>query len=146
MALRGGLAGLLIALVWIGAAEAHEKRTVAEKYRFTVGFLEEPAFSGQMNGVDLKVASAAGDKPVQGLEETLRVIVRYGDAKETLELRLRPRYKQPGAYGGYFLPARPGQYSFRIAGTVEEIPVDELFVSGPGRFSDVEDSEILRFP
>ena len=43
-----------IPLTHPGTASAHERRTVG-KYQFVVGWLNEPAFSGQMNSIDLRV-------------------------------------------------------------------------------------------
>lgn len=45
----------LTLLVGIGVAAAHEQRDVGD-YTFTVGFLEEPVFTGQKSGLDLRVA------------------------------------------------------------------------------------------
>jgi len=124
-------------------ASAHEKRAVAKK-QWVVGFLKEPAFSGEMNGIDLRVADKKG-KPVAGLEQTLKAEVGYGDSDVVMEMPLRPRYNQPGAYAAYFLPARAGDYRFRIYGMVQGKAVDETFRSGAG-FSGVENGKALSFP
>ena len=113
---------------------AHEHRTVG-KYEFVAGFLTEPAFSGQMNGADIRVSE--GGQPVEGLEERLKITVLYGE--KSLELPLRARYKQPGAYGAYFLPSQPGKYTFLVKGKIGETEIDEKFESGSG-FHDLEDS------
>jgi len=72
------LLGLLLAMIALpGAASAHESRTLANgKYKAVVGFLTEPAFQGQMNGLDLTITSAlektadGKEKPIEGLEKT----------------------------------------------------------------------------
>ncbi len=125
------------------AAFAHEHRMVAGKYEWTVGFLNEPAFSGQMNGLDLRVTQ--NGEPVEGLEETLRAAVRYEDETESLPLVLKKRYKQPGSYAGYFLPSKPGKYTFEISGAIIGVQVKETFVSG-GKFHNVEDSQAVTWP
>lgn len=125
-------------------ASAHERRETAEGLSMVVGFLTEPAFSGQMNGVDFKVSRAG--KPVEGLAETLKAAVSRLDSPQTLELPFKARYKQPGSYAAYFLPAKPGRYIFHITGEIDGKPVDETFTSGPDSFGDVVDSEPLRFP
>ena len=137
------LAGLALGFLAPGSASAHERRTVGGDYTFVVGFLKEPAFEGETNGIDLRV-STPGDQPVEGLEKTLMAEVIVGGA--TLPLELRPRFRTPGAYNAEFVPTRPGAYIFHFSGSVEGKPVDERFESGPGRFNDVEAVAPLQFP
>ncbi len=127
-------------------AEAHEKRFVQSRYHFVVGFLKEPAFSGEMNGIDLRVSDADSGAPVKGLESALTADVWTPEQTKALKLPLRGRYGQEGAYGAYFLPARPGKYHFRIHGVIDGVAIDEAFVSGKETFADVEDSNTLVFP
>jgi hypothetical protein len=142
---KGFFAGGLIGLAaFAAAAAAHEHRTVAGRYEAVVGFLKEPAFSGEMNGLDLRVTENGA--PVEGLEATLRAEVALPDGSQAMPLKLRTRYKQPGQYAAYFLPARPGPYVFRIQGEIKGAALDETFESGPGRFADVEDAGALAFP
>jgi hypothetical protein len=82
--------------------------------------------------------------PVAGLEKTLKAEVIYGD--QTMELSLEPRWNTPGAYNGYFFPMKPGDYSFRIYGTIDGAQVDETFTSSPTTFGPVEDPAPLEFP
>ena len=125
-------------------ALAHERRTVAGDYIFIVGFLKEPAFEGETNGLDLRVLRATDEQPVEGLESTLKAEVAVGPS--AMPLSLRPRFRQPGAYNGEFVPTRSGGYTYRFTGTVEGRPVNEVFESGPGRFSDVQAVAPLQFP
>lgn len=134
---------LLFTLAISAVAFAHEKRGVGD-LQIVVGFVNEPAFSGEMNGIDLRVKTA-DDQPVEGLEKSLKAEVRYADRDEVMELTFRKRYKQPGVYAAYFLPSRPGQYHFRIMGQAGEQAIDETFSSGE-RFHDVENSKELFFP
>lgn len=134
---------VLVILCFSNVLWAHEKRSVGE-YEFIVGFLNEPAFSGAMNGLDLRVSKDG--QPVEGLEKNLQALVKSPDGKSVMTLTLRKRYKQPGAYAGHFLPVQPGQYSFQVAGKIDGAEVDETFTSGPGTFGNVENAEALRFP
>ncbi len=136
-------ASFLMFAVLSPALEAHEKRDVSGKYNVVVGFVNEPAFNGEMNGVDLRVTKDG--VPVEGLEKTLQAEISREGSKKTLVVALRKRYKQPGVYAGYFLPTQPGAYTFHITGTIDGQPFDETFASGSG-FHDVEDSKPLRFP
>lgn len=122
---------------------AHERRNVAGKYDFIVGFIHEPAFSESVNGLDLQISQSG--RPVEGVEATLRAAVRYEDQKEVLILPLKTRYKQPGAYSGYFFPAKAGKYTFEITGTINGDAIKEVFESG-SKFQDVEDLEKLKWP
>jgi hypothetical protein len=112
-----------------------------------VGFLNEPAYSHEVNGLDLRVTvPSENNRPVEGLADTLKASVIVGGGARTMPLELRARFGQPGAYAGYFMPTREGSYIFRVAGTIEGTPVDERFESGPGRFNDVQSVQPLQFP
>lgn len=146
------IATTLLLLGAAGTASAHEGRELVNgRYTAVVGFLNEPAFDGQLNGLSLSVVdetqkTAQGqDKPVEGLEKTLKAEVLYGGGKK-LELTLRTRFGQPGKYAAYFEPTKAGQYTFHIYGQIEGNAIDERFESGPGRFSDVQSLAPLQFP
>lgn len=151
----GVVAGCVAALPL--AAAAHETREVAGEYQFVVGFLEEPAFVGDRNGLSLEVtvpeaeeASPAaggemdhhGGAGVEGLAGTLRAEVIYGE--ESMELELSPAFGEPGAYRSVFFPTAEGDYTFRIFGEIDGVAVDESFTSGPETFAAVEPR--LEFP
>ncbi|HEU0115552.1 MAG TPA: hypothetical protein VFQ80_12790 [Thermomicrobiales bacterium] len=152
---------LLFVVAWPLVASAHEHRTIANgQYTMVVGFLDEPTFAGLKNGLDLTVmklggtptagtAAASSDDgpqgaPVTGLEKTLKAEVMYSD--QTMELTLEPRDGAPGAYNGVFFPMKPGDYSFRIYGTINGAQVDETFTTSPSTFGPVEDPTPLEFP
>lgn len=135
------LGAMLTALVGIGVASAHESREVGA-YTFSVGFLDEPVFSGQKSGLDLRVAR--GEEPVEGLEETLEAEVTFAGQSRTLEIS--PVFNQPGAYRSVFFPTAAGPYTFHIFGEVEGQAVDESFTSGPETFSEVQDVAGGQFP
>ena len=142
---------LLAALLAPGTATAHEQRDLAGgKYQAVVGFIDEPAYNGQLNGLSLAVTDKTQktpdgkDKPVEGLEQTLKAqVLAQG---KTMDLTLRARFGQPGNYAAYFEPTVAGQYIFRVYGQIEGQNIDERFESGPGRFNDVEAIAPLQFP
>jgi hypothetical protein len=153
------VAALLAALVFAQfgqGASAHEHRHVLDgKYEFTVGFRTEPAVSGELNSIELRVvdltqATPAADggeatgAPVEGLEETLTVQILFAD--QSRELDLEPRFDQPGAYNGWVIPVQPGDYAFHITGTINGEAIDEIFTPGPETFSSVRDRTELEFP
>ncbi len=45
-----------LAMVSPQAASAHERRTIVDEYEFVDGFLDEPAFVGLKNGLDLAIS------------------------------------------------------------------------------------------
>ncbi|HEX5505599.1 MAG TPA: hypothetical protein VFW96_23480 [Thermomicrobiales bacterium] len=155
----GPLAGALaLALALAGAlapghASAHERRAVAGgKYQLVVGFLNEPSYEGQPNGLELTVTDlsqkdAAGNgKPVDGLEQTLQAEVIVGGNAKVMPLTLEPVFGQPGEYAGYFEPTRAGAYTFHIFGQIGGQAVDERFESGPQTFGDVDPISAVQFP
>ncbi len=134
----------LLALAASGTpALAHERRTVGP-YAFVVGFLSEPAFTGVPNAVDLRVTDTIVNKPVEGLQDTLKVEISAAGQTKTYELRAR--FGQPGAYAADFVPTRTSTYVFRFFGKVGDRPVDERFESGPGRFEEPESIIDAQFP
>lgn len=157
-----GLVAACAAAAPLGAA-AHGEIEVADgQYTLVVGFLNEPAFVDQQNGLDLAVMRTApegeaspaaggemgGDghegEPVEGLAGSLQAEVTYGD--DTMELELEPAFGEPGHYESVFFPTAEGDYTFRIFGEIEGNPIDEEMTSGPETFSSVESIEPLQFP
>ena len=150
-------AAVLVGLV-PAAVAAHDVREVAGgQYEMVVGFLDEPAFAGEKNGLDLSVSrpapatpgagQSAGEAegiPVEGLADTLRAEVIYGE--ESMELELEPRFGEPGAYRAIFFPTAEGDYTFHIFGDIEGNAVDESFTSSPEGFDSVKPREPLEFP
>jgi hypothetical protein len=142
---------LLVGTVAPGTASAHERREVlGGKYQLVVGFLGEPAYQGEPNGLDLTVrdmtqkdASGVG-KPVEKLQDTLKAQVIVGGGARTMDLTLAPVFNQPGKYAGRFLPTKEGSYIFRVYGQIEGQAIDERFESGPGRFDEVR--TLAQFP
>jgi hypothetical protein len=144
LALAAAIAlALVVSLLSVGIALAHEQRTVG-KYQFVVGFINEPAYVGLPNGLDLRISNKDSGKPVEGLEKTLQAEFIFGS--KTMPLTVRARFGQPGAYTADLVPTKAGTYIFHIFGDVEGQKVDEKFESGPGRFNDVQDMTALQFP
>src|SRR5919201_2356224 len=126
-------------------ALGHERRNVGP-YQFVVGFVNEPAFAGSMNGIDLTITDPrSSNKPVEGVEKTLNAEVISGGLAP-LRITLATRFGMPGKYAGYFLPSNSGTYQFHFTGKVESTDVNETFESGPGRFNDVESTTALQYP
>ena len=137
------LAIALTSVVGAGVALAHEHREVGE-FAITVGFMDEPVFTGQKSGLEFEVVHHDTEEPVEGLEATLSAEVTFG--ADTRDLEVSPNFGVPGSYRSVFMPTAAGQYTFRIFGDIEGTAIDEEFTSGPDTFSDVGDVATGQFP
>jgi hypothetical protein len=150
-------ATLVVALVLAGVfaliapetALAHGRREVAGgKYQLAFGFIHEPAFVSQMNGIDLRVCEGACKtqdgktlNPVKDVHKTLKAQAIFGS--QTLDVELKPRYNAEGSYDGYFMPLSAGEYTFRFYGEINGDKIDERVTSGKDGFNSVEAPKTL---
>ncbi|MBM3943377.1 MAG: hypothetical protein FJ316_10745 [SAR202 cluster bacterium] len=139
------LVSLIALVLGSGIALAHERRDVG-KYQFVVGFIAEPAFEGQKNGVDLRVTNKETTQPIEGLEKTLQVEITHIGSNTSKTFPIRTMFRDPGHYTNDLIFTAPGQYKFRFFGDIKGTPVNETFESGPGRFNDMQSSADLQFP
>lgn len=123
-----GIAVALFALLVAVPASARESRAIEGEITLEVGYITEPPVQNDTNGLWLRVS--AGETPIEGLESSLGAEVTF--AGETRELPLAPASGEPGIYTSVFIPTQPGDYSFRISGTIDDQPVDETFQADPG--------------
>jgi hypothetical protein len=77
------------------------------------------------------------------------VEVKFGDA--TKEVDLEPVFEvgefgEPGDYRAWFVPTRPGAYTFTFSGRVDGQKVNESFTSAPDTFSEVASPAAEEFP
>lgn len=135
-------------LAFMSSAEAHERRAV-DQYSILVGFMNEPAYEGQPNGVDFRVnlGDADGD-PVEGVHETVEVEVTHVESGMSRVFPLRALFGQPGRYTADLAPTASGGYQFRFFGTIDGTEIDETFESRSlgGGFNDVEPITEIQFP
>lgn len=167
---------VLLLLLMLGLsivpALAHEGREVGD-YNIVFGWRVEPAYTGLLNGPEITITRLSGDHheeeaehgdehaeaehsgnemdhhaeenaAVTGLEETLQIEVSFGPA--TRVLNLRAVWGEPGSYTADLMPMMPGDYTFRLFGTIEGVEVEETFSSIDGEFSSVEPIEDIQFP
>ena len=138
---------LLVALIITIAAlaipaSARETRPIADRFTVEIGFVNEPAIQADTNGLWLRVVE--GEQPVEGLEQTLQAEVIFGDAVRSLPLI--PSTDDPGTYTSTFIPVQPGDYTFRIFGTIADVTLDEFFTSAPEGVAPVDARIDYEFP
>ena len=124
------------------AISTHE-RLVAGPYRLTVGWGDEPAFTGFKNFVSVAVSDADG-KPVRDLTGNLAVEIAFGDERRSLSLR--PAFQRPDEFRAVIVPTRAGTYSFHITGTLNGRPIDATSTCSDRTFSCVADAAAMAFP
>ena len=145
--------GVAVVFLMLGALSvtAHEHREVANGlFATTIGFINEPAFVNEQNGLYLRVdnlsAAAAATAPAEegehadgtgviGLQGTLQAEVIFGDQR--MPLPLTPG-TEPGVYESVFFPTAVGDYTYHLAGMIEGTAIDETFTSSPEGFDTVQ--------
>jgi hypothetical protein len=138
---RSALAAIILLAAWTPTA-AHETRGVGD-LRLTVGWGEEPAFSGFRNFVEVDVADSAG-RPVADIGGALSAEVSFGD--ERISLSLLPARGQPGKFRAWLVPTRPGTYTFHITGMAKGQSIDMTSTCSPETFACVADVSDIQFP
>ncbi|HZN15468.1 MAG TPA: hypothetical protein VFB78_14445 [Acidimicrobiales bacterium] len=144
-----GASTVALLMLHPAAASAHEHRHVAGgKYSFTVGWGDEPAYSGFKNSVSLGIEDANG-KPVNDVTDTLKVEVSSGTQKTTLTME--PNFEigefgDPGDYRAWMVPTRSGTYTFHFTGTIHGDAIDETFKSSETTFDDIKAASEVEFP
>ena len=138
--LAPGLAALLLTLP--APASAHETQTV-NRLRLTIGWGDEPVFSGAKNSVEVDVSDATG-APVTDPGGSLTAEVSFGD--ERIVLPLQPSGQRPGKFRAWLVPTRPGTYTFHITGTVKGQTIDTSSTCSDKTFDCVTDVSDVQFP
>jgi len=123
-------------LALVQAVAAHENQTFRigkQVYKLTVGSLNEPVAVDDKTGLDFKVEMEPGPGakagPVAGLEKTLKVEVAAGGKKK--EFNLQSSFGTPGTYKTSFYPTVQTTLSYRIFGTIDDVPVNFTFTCSP---------------
>ena len=111
----------------VALAHQRELFTIGDKdYLFVVGSLGEPLYVDQKSGVDFSafwpdpsdpVNSQANDaKPIEGLENMLKVEVAAGDKNKTFDFE--PAFMNPGHYEAPFFPTVETTYNYTLFGDI----------------------------
>ena len=110
-------------------AFAHQRQlfTIGDKdYLFVVGSLGEPLYIDQKSGVDFSAfwpdpsdpvnSRANGSRPIEGLENMLKVEVVAGDKNKTFDFE--PAFMNPGHYEVPFFPTVETTYNYTLFGVI----------------------------
>ena len=149
-ALMGGGA-LTAVLVFATAvpASAHQVLPIG-KYQFTVGWENEPTYSGFPNAVYLGVKTLATMQPLDDIG-SVKVTVSTGtltSAPLVPELTWDPDtgLGQHGVYYATIIPTTPGVYTFHFTGSIAGQTINQSFKSSDATFNDVVDPTAVQFP
>jgi hypothetical protein len=136
---------VLVAVAALGqalapSASAHE--TLSEgPFRLEIGWEDEPAFTGQMNAVQVRVSTPDGAE-VDAVEG-LRVEVSFGNESRVMPLVPTGRRGEARAR---LIPTEPGTYTFRVTGSLQGQRIDVRSTCSEKTFDCVSDIADMRFP
>lgn len=117
--------GLLMVPVTASAHEVQVFEIKGMQYQIVIGSLNEPLVVDDKSGVDLRVSTMPGNKPVEGLQDTLQVELIAGDKKKVMDLDTV--YNTPGSYKAPFYPTVATTLSYRVFGEIAGTPFNQTF-------------------
>ena len=145
-----------IAVLAIGLASvatpvaAHIVKQVGP-YTVALGWVHEPTYVGQLNGVQVVIKDAKGN-PVSDLSaDELKVVVSTA-GQQSDPMSLAPTFDEdtglgiPGDYEAPMIPTAPGDYTFHVTGTIHSTKIDETATSSDTTFDSVVDPSAVQFP
>ena len=120
----------LLALVFPSVSLAHETRMFeinGVEYEMVVGSLNEPVIVDDKTGVSVEIVRDGAF--LVGAQEDIQVEMIAGDKKKTVNLS--PVYGYEGQYKSNFIATVPTTLTYRVFGTLENVPVDISFTCNP---------------
>jgi hypothetical protein len=135
------LAALVLALPAAAAAHVQEQ---SGPFRVTMGWTDEPAYSGAPNAVEVDLAGKGG-APVAVPAGVLDVELSFGGSAALTSLPLVPS-GAPGKLRATVVPTRPGTYAFHVSGTVRGHPIEARATCSGATFDCVTDASAVQFP
>jgi hypothetical protein len=130
-----------LVLAFPAAAAGHvEKRS--GPFRVTMGWAEEPAYSGSLNAVEVEVAGRDG-APTAVPPGSLDVEVTFGKALASME---PVPTDERGKLQAKIIPTRPGTYAFHVTGAVRGQAIDAQATCGGATFDCVLEPAGIQFP
>lgn len=123
-------------------AYAHETRD-AGGFRVTIGWVDEPAYRGFDNAVEVTLTTADG-APVTDLGGGA-LTVEVSTAGNAATFALQPDGR-PGVFVAPLVPTRVGTYTFHVSGLVQGKVVDARSTCSTDTFDCVSDPVAVQFP
>lgn len=129
-------------------ASAHQKQLFSvggKDYLLVVGNANEPVFIDDKSGVELFAyipmnktdplnTEPNSSKPIQGLDQTLKVEVSAGGKKKVLDFDPQ---SDPGHYIATFFPTVQTTYTYRVFGNItDNTPISLTWTCSPGSVSE----------
>lgn len=133
---------LVIALMLPIAASAHERQVFeikGKQYQIVVGSLNEPLVVDDKSGVDFRVSALPSNKPIEGLQDTLKVELIAGDKKKVLPFETV--YNTPGSYKAPFYPTVATTLSYRVFGDIDGTPFNVTFSCHAGGHAEAAEDK-----
>lgn len=124
-------------------ASAHERKT-SGPYTLTIGWGDEPAFTGFRNAIEVDIVETAGGAVPDLTGAAMTVDVSFGDQHVTLPLR--PVFRQPGKLRAFLVPTRAGTYAFHFSGTIKGLSIETTSTCSDTTFACVADAAAIQFP
>ena len=131
----------IAALVAAGSAAAHDRK-IAGPLQLTIGWGDEPAFTGSRNSVVVSLSDAAG--PIKEPGAALTVEITFGS--ERITLPLEPAFGRPHEFHAWLVPTRAGTYTFHVTGKVKTQNIDVTTTCGEKTFHCVAEASEIQFP
>lgn len=131
----------------VSNAYAHTVDSAGE-YRLEIGWINEPAISGEANGIELYVSELDPNLPaedqdfkngIKDLEKDLKIQLAY--KTEKINLPLKSDHNTPGKYYAMVDPTITGFYQVNVLGKI-----DETLVSKSMHPPKVENRTFIEFP
>ena len=124
----------------IKPASAHITKVFGD-YLVSVGWQNEPAYSGILNAPIIEVKKGSGDtaKPVINALANMQISIKYGSV--TKQLDFVPDSTVDGQYVSPLIPTKVGSYSIVMKGTIENQTIDTEIA-----LDDVVGIDTLNFP
>lgn len=120
----------------------HERQVVG-RFRLTIGWGEEPPFTGFKNFVMVGVSDATGAAVIDS-GGSLAVEVSFGDQR--IVLPLQPAAERKGEFRAWLVPTRAGTYTFHITGKLKNEIIDTKSTCSDSTFECVSDIAEVEFP
>jgi hypothetical protein len=149
--LASAAAVLSVAALAVGPVAAHAAETVGS-YSLEVGWLNEPAYVGQPNAVQVTIVDTTNDTPVVDLAVNSLAVVVSTAGTDSQSLSFEPGFDATemsgplGQYDAAIVPTAPGDYTFHVTGSIHGTAVDITVMSGDQTFDSVITSADLEFP